>query len=259
MTTATTIHMTTTARDPAPLGFVMYEGPSMIDGSPIVALLSLRSTNSKTGDMAQLWILRADMSPSQAAVEGADFAVCGDCPHRHHSGGACYVIPSKAPRAVWQAWKAGRYVVPAGREVRAALAGRMVRLGSYGDPAALPAAALQACVAGARGWTGSTHQWRLVTGAQGAALRRLCMASCDSAEEAKEAAVRGWRVFRVRRESEPLLPGITEIACPASPEGGLRRNCVICGACNGSRSVGSTLDFRANIVIIVHGPRASRF
>ena len=47
---------------------VLYEGPSLLDGEPIVAILTgLRSSsgNRKTGAMLQTWILRADVSPAE--------------------------------------------------------------------------------------------------------------------------------------------------------------------------------------------------
>jgi len=56
-------------------GAIVYQGPSMIDGAPIVAIvtgLTRKSKNEKTGNMAQVFILRADMSPLQAIASGAD-------------------------------------------------------------------------------------------------------------------------------------------------------------------------------------------
>ena len=44
-----------------PNGAILYCGPSLLDGSPIIVVitgLSGRSTNTKTGKMAQTWILR---------------------------------------------------------------------------------------------------------------------------------------------------------------------------------------------------------
>ena len=64
-----------------PLGIVLYEGPSMLDGAPIVAIatgIKSRAGNVKTGDMVQVFILRQDMSPNEAQRKGTDGAVCGD-------------------------------------------------------------------------------------------------------------------------------------------------------------------------------------
>lgn len=56
-------------------GIVLYEGPSAIDGQPIVVVATLKTSNPKTGDMVQTWILRADLSPTVAINEGADRSV----------------------------------------------------------------------------------------------------------------------------------------------------------------------------------------
>ena len=41
-------------------GFVLYEGPSKLDGEPIVAIATLKTENTKTGPTIQTWILKAD-------------------------------------------------------------------------------------------------------------------------------------------------------------------------------------------------------
>ena len=63
-------------------GFIFYQGPSQIDGAPIVGIAVLRSKNDKTGDMVQTYILRSDMTPLVALATGADSSICGACPHR---------------------------------------------------------------------------------------------------------------------------------------------------------------------------------
>jgi hypothetical protein len=71
--------------DSMPATVEAWRGPSLVDGSPVVLLLSglsSDSTNPKTGPMAQSWILRADMPPHVAVKTGADEAVCGKCPLR---------------------------------------------------------------------------------------------------------------------------------------------------------------------------------
>ncbi len=47
-----------------PLGLVLFDGPSQLDGQPIVAIatgVSRPLTNAKTVDMIQTWILRSDV------------------------------------------------------------------------------------------------------------------------------------------------------------------------------------------------------
>lgn len=74
-------------------GLILFNGPSVLDGSPIVVVATKNTTNQKTGPMIQTWIIRADMAPAVAVKKGADTAICGKCPHRHFSGGGCYVQP----------------------------------------------------------------------------------------------------------------------------------------------------------------------
>ena len=61
-----------------PTGYVIYRGPSLLDGAPIVAIATMQTSNRKTGNMVQTWILREDVSPVEASKAGADASVCGD-------------------------------------------------------------------------------------------------------------------------------------------------------------------------------------
>lgn len=229
-------------------GYTVYEGASMINGAPIVAILTTESNNPKTGNMAQLWILPADIAPHEAIKTGQDEAVCGDCKHRRGNGGACYVTVHQAPLAVFKAWKRGNY--PKAEALAVLGAGLDIRLGAYGDPAALPSHVVRSLLSYAKGWTGYTHQWRKASAQW---LKGFVMASADTEDEAKAARAEGWRYFRIRTESEPL--GVREFACPASPEGGEKVDCKACQACHGaSKGAG-----KASPVIIVHGAMASRF
>lgn len=134
-------------------------------------------------------------------------------------------------------------------QARAAAAGRKVRMGAYGDPFAIRRAAWD-WVQGADGWTGYTHQWRR---ANAQWLRAFAMASVDSLHELEMAQSLGWRTFRVRTASQPLAA--REIACPASLEGGNRRQCINCQACDGAGVNAS----RASVAIVVHGAMARHF
>ena len=53
-----------------PLGYIAYEGKSLIDKSPIVVIVTAlnKSGNSKTGDMVQTFIIRSDVDPVTAAA-----------------------------------------------------------------------------------------------------------------------------------------------------------------------------------------------
>ena len=63
-------------------GSVIYEGPSLIDGEPIVVIMTYGSSNEKTGDIHQTWILLQNTSPLDGVKNGQDESICGDCVHR---------------------------------------------------------------------------------------------------------------------------------------------------------------------------------
>jgi hypothetical protein len=236
-----------------PTGFVIYRGPSMLDGAPIVAIALTSSTNRKTGNMVQTYILRDDIAPLAALKTGDDASICGDCKHRPILGGACYVFVGQGPTVVYKTLVRGAY--PQADDIASLGRGRMVRLGTYGDPAAVPVAVWQALVSQAAGRTGYTHQWnnQAIPQADRQALAALVMASADSADEAAQARAAGLRYFRVRHASETL--NAREFACPASDEAGKKTTCADCRACDGNaRGAG-----KASPVIIAHGAKASRF
>jgi hypothetical protein len=235
-------------------GVVLYEGPSMIDGAPIVVIanrITAASTNAKTGAMVQTFIIRADVTPLDALKSGADASVCGDCQHRPANNGSCYVNVGRSVMAVYGAYVRGRYARP-GVDFDAAILpelfdGATVRLGAYGDPAAAPFQIWQHATSRAAARNGYSHQWRAFP-----EFKALCMASCDSGADYLEARAAGWRTFRVRAADAPLLA--KEIMCPASKEAGVKTNCASCKACGGTSAKA-----RANIAIMAHGATARRF
>src|SRR6185436_15195318 len=93
-------------------GVVLYEGPSRIDKQPIVVIaigLNDPSTNSKTGGMIQVYILRSDVSPLEALRTGKDVSICGACVLRPKSfdgtkwkGRSCYVRVDTGPTVIWK-------------------------------------------------------------------------------------------------------------------------------------------------------------
>jgi hypothetical protein len=195
--------------------------------------------------MLQTWILRSHVDPAQAVKDGRDRSICGDCQLRgdRGAGRACYVTVVQAPKAVWKAYRRGLYA-PLDY---AQLQGRVLRIGSYGDPAAVPAHIWRAMLAATgAGWTGYTHQWR--TGDP--ALAGVVMASVESLADRDAAQAQGWRTFRVRRDLSPLDPA-REIACPASAEMGHRATCAQCRLCEG------TAREARSIAILPHGTYAS--
>ena len=233
-----------------PTGYIVYQGPSMLDGNKIVVVaLTKKSTNRKTGDIVQTYILVDNgQSPQANASSLADASICGACPHRHGTGGACYVNLGHGPARIYDGIARGIYPFSVS-DASTACDGRMVRLGTYGDPAAVPRYVWDALLLNANGHTGYTHQWK--TGKSDAVME-YCMASADTKEERVLAKSLGFRTFRVMSDKEQLQIG--EFSCPASEEQGKRKTCAECGACSGG--VNSR---KADPAIVVHGGLKKRF
>jgi hypothetical protein len=233
-------------------GAVLYSGPSELDGAPIVVVaigLASGSANVKTGDMIQTYILRADMSPVDAIHTGADSSICGSCVHRglagNGAGRTCYVNIGQGPLIVWRTLQAGGYPPATLADIASMGRGRMVRLGTYGDPAAVPSHIWALLTAHSIGHTGYTHQWL-----SRPELRGLCMASVDSDAERAAAQRMGWRTYRVALPGD--VPRVTgERPCPAAKEAGARVQCVDCQLCDGTSA-----GMRASVVIQAHGGTA---
>lgn len=243
-------------------GAVVWEGPSEIDGSPIMLILTglgRSSSNEKTGAQVQSWILRRDVTPYHAIEDGTDKAICGDCKHRPtlvklakdrgEYVARCYVQVNKAPQTVYQAWQRGNY--PRVKPSRIPH-GYNLRLGSYGDPCAVPARVWASLLKGALSHTGYTHQWKEPKVAADPRWRQWLMASVDNLTETGEAWSKGWRTFRVAAPG--MTPIKTERRCPASKEAGKILTCVACRACDGLGRGAK----RPSITIQEHGAGARR-
>lgn len=235
---------------------IVYEGPSMLDGAPIIVIvtgLTQDSENDKTGGTLQTWIMRADMDPMEAIRRGADISICGNCKHRgpvaaivaagldptvtYGKGRSCYVNIGQAPLNVWRTAQKGRYERKAPKGLGT---GRKIRVGSYGDPAAAPLWVWEDLHHGATKITpGYSHQWRDFP-----ELAPYCMASVDSLSEYAAAKLLGFRAFRVSIDDFKLP---TETGCPAAAENGKRTTCDRCGLCSGTKIVAK------DIVIQAHG------
>lgn len=228
---------------------IIYNGPSTIDPSTnIVVIARDQSSNRKTGNMIQTYILVRDTDPRLANKTGADFAICGKCRHRGQAtddpkrklavGRTCYVNIAQGVLIVWQAFQRGKYEAITGHDDIAAIgAGRIVRLGTYGDPAAVPGYIWESLLSRAKGRTGYSHQ----INQPGADVRPdLCMISADTIEEATAAWDQGFRTFRTIPIKSTLAETLAQIdrsretLCPASDEAGKRVQCDQCKLCSGS-------------------------
>jgi hypothetical protein len=52
---------------------IIYQGPSLLDGAPIVVIANYSKSNRKTGGVVQTYILRADMNPLEASKDRGRF------------------------------------------------------------------------------------------------------------------------------------------------------------------------------------------
>ena len=234
---------------------VIYAGPSKIDRKPIIGVvtgLNGGSRNPKTGKMSQLWILRSDINPVEAVKRGEDYSICGTCSHRG-TGNAdriCYVN-LMGPNSIFETYREGKYPAIDPRELSRLPKRLPMRLGAYGEPAALPVPILRAIAKNVPRWTGYTHLWKRCH----PSYRRWLMASVDNEQEQSQAQSEGWRTFRVREHGQPVLSG--EIDCPASEKQGHRLQCTDCYACNGCGP--NNTSQRVSITIEVHGKSAGKF
>jgi hypothetical protein len=222
-----------------PNSIVVYEGLSVIDGKPIIVVLTGladSSENSKTGNLVQSFIIRSDIEPHTAVKTGDDASVCGLCPHRpilaKTTGDApCYVRVGESVLAVYRAYRRGSYPrATSVAQVAQLLKGRKLRLGTYGDPAAAPVELWALLVSLSAGHVGYTHHWQ-AHGFDAAAWAPLVMASADNEDEAMQATAMGMRYFRVSIgvDRKPL-----EVSCPASAESGRKAQCSDCMLCAGT-------------------------
>lgn len=213
---------------------------SRFTGKRCLAIIVPESDNVKTGNMAQAYFMPYAEDPVCARRSGSDEDVCGGCRWRH--GGGCYVRVEQGPLMVWKSLLKGLYE----RQLPGQM--RPLRLGAWGDPAAMPEQEFKIWLAllvgqhGVNKWTGYTHDWRNARW-----LKDLCMASVTR-EDRDQAREMGWSTFMV----------VPEEAWDAVPEGERCPNvtrkvkCVDCLRC-GPRS-----GVRRDIVVPAHGARRKK-
>jgi hypothetical protein len=220
------------------LGYIVYEGPSLLDGSPIVVIINkikAASKNAKTGALVQSFIIRSDINPVIALKTGADVAICGHCIHRpslaaYTGAPPCYVNVGRSVASVYKAYKRGSYTKASPSEVALYLTGLKLRIGTYGDGAAAPIDVWQQLTQFTAGHVGYSHQW-LNPSFDHAQWAKLVMASADTIDEAAQANLYGMRVFRV---SVGIDKQQGEASCPASAESGKKTTCDNCMLCAGT-------------------------
>jgi hypothetical protein len=215
---------------------VIYDGPSLIDGQPIVAIATYSDKNTKTGQVLQTYILCKDIDPRLASKKGLDISICGDCIMRGKPTAdpkrkiakerECYVRIDQGPLLVWKSYQRGVYPMATTQSDRILLGlNRVVRVGTYVDPAAIPSFIWDQLLTESETWMAYTHQkpWR----------PDIAMQSADSYLEAASHWANGRRTFRaVANLGE--VDKQNETVCPASKEMGRRVQCADCRLCKGS-------------------------
>lgn len=222
-------------------------------GQQVIVQVQYGSTNAKTGDGVQIWILPYEWILIGKSAMNNDEASCLDCPHSKRESRKCYVRKGNAEmglkskvNSLHTAFVNGRLnVLPieelASNEI-ANIQGKFVRFGAYGEPVLLGEANVIAITNASSSFTGYTHQWRNPS-YQWAS--KYLMASVETEPLMNVAHRMGWRTFRVMDKTQSPIKG-TEISCPASKEMGSVTTCNKCGLCKGTTSKGKS------IAIILH-------
>jgi len=225
----------------------VYQTTNLL-GQQVVVQVQYGSTNTKTGDGVQIWILPYEWILLGKSAMESDEASCLDCPHSKRESRKCYVRKGNAEmglkskvNSLHTAFVNGRLnVLPidelASNEI-ANIQGKYVRLGAYGEPVLIGEANMIAITQAASSFTGYTHQWR--NNAYQWASKYL-MASVETEPLMNVAHRMGWRTFRVMDKSQTPIKG-TEISCPASKEAGSVTTCNKCGLCKGTSSKGKSI------------------
>jgi len=223
--------------------YIVWEGTSLIDGSPIVLILTgfvSPTSNRKTGRLLQSWILQQEFVPTYAANKGLDVGICGDCPLKMSRIGSCYVnlLPVNN---IYRKYVSGTYLKLGANEIEFLKRYRYpVRIGSYGDPTAVPFDIWEPIISASNKYTGYSHQWRNTD----LRWQKYLMASVQSESEASDAQKLGWRTFRIVAPNEPLSQG--EILCRYTEDD--RIQCENCLLCDGASA-------KPNIADRIHGTR----
>lgn len=239
-------------------GVVLWEGISVIDNVTPVALIAIgftrKSTNRKTDAMIQTYLIRSDMDPVDAVMSRRDVGICGSCLHRKQPDTVsktgkvkrgkrtCYVNLGKGVRGVYRCYARGGYRRVTLQEAAKMLAGRVVRMGTYGDPTAAPFHVWDAFMPRTAGHTGYTHQWRAP---KFRPFAKYVQASCDVPEDVADAARRGFAgSFLVMPVGIDAPEHVAEL-CPSL----VGVSCLDCRKCNGT----------AAVWIPAHGPAAKQY
>lgn len=188
------------------------------------------STNRKTGNMIQTWIMNKD------SLEGG---ACNDCT----SLDLCYVFQGK--KSIQKKLERDGY-----EDIQVNLEKKRVRVGTYGDPTVFPLSVWQDL--GIKKHTGYTHFWRLPHVQE---YKSFLMASVETLESYHLAKELGWKVFYNMLDVylglisiEQVLNETSMIECPNSTHDLSCYDCLLCDPKKGGK----------DIYIKPHGGRLSK-
>ena len=231
----------TTKKTNKPTGYVVWQNKL------IAMIILVKSSNKKTGNMIQSYIIRKDINPIEAVNNGKDYLICGNCPHRKNQATGrrtCYVNLGQGVLQVYKQFLLGKYPQFNPKKHSQILKNRMLRLGTYGDPVFVPYRVWKFLLTFVKGRTGYTHQWSSNIDSN---FKSIVMASCDSKADVILSNLLGYRSFVVvnHDDKDAKKTDINAILCVNKSHD---KQCENCGLCNGNpNSMGK------NIFIPAHG------
>jgi hypothetical protein len=201
---------------------IIYEGITGGQRYAVIATgITTTSSNSKTGNMIQIWIVLADIDPVVGVQSGLDAAtVCRGCPFA--SGNGCYVNVGQAPLAIWRAYRTGKYKHISDTDW-GIFAGRKVRFGAYGNPSLIPLAIVKRIADLSAGWTGYYHDWHNMPRSMAIAYGHYFMASTETSSSLAMAQALRLRTFHV----SPVKPA-GSLECLSETHNIKCADCLLC-------------------------------
>lgn len=216
-------------------------GMILHESNNIVIIITFKSGNIKTGDMAQIWIMRSDIDPVEAIKQNIDDIICFECIHRLNR--TCYINPGQAPLKVYEAYKKGLYEPLDLDRLAHELRYKTVRFGAYGEPVLIPLDIVKHIIKNSMSYTGYTQQWNNPKYKE---YRTIFMASIESDKQLKQTKKLGIRSYRVTNNENDIKSN--EIICPNVTKG------ITCNLCTLCDNQGKHKNAKS-IVVPVHGTK----
>lgn len=204
-------------------------GFTLFESNDIIVVATLKTSNRKTGNMVQVWILDPSTDPVQSVKTGKDAStVCKGC--KFASGNGCYVNVGQAPLQIWKGYHKGIYPMLQPKHYDTVFGDRKVRFGAYGNPSMIPLGIVSYIAKVSKGWTGYFHDWHMMSAEKAKAYGKYFMASTETESSRCKASDIGLRYFHV----SPNQPENT-IECLSDTKGISCADCQLCQGLNKSR------------------------